>query len=127
MNRERGATRADVAHLKDGDEVEFVFVIDGEPRRVTATAYPGVKGCLAAAGWIIRDRDGNPHQYLIEVISPQPPAPVGQRRRSPYGVEVILGDDETDLSPWIVYRGGAIRERRWMSDDEVLDWEIISN
>ena len=57
----------------------------------------------------------------IELAEPEPP--VGQRRRSPSGVEVIKTDD----SPaWRKYRRGS-SPYFWFSDDEVADWEVITD
>ena len=56
----------------------------------------------------------------IELAEPEPP--VGQRRRSPSGVEVIMTDDMVD--PWRNYRGpGPAR----FTDAEVADWEVITD
>lgn len=51
------------------------------------------------------------------------PAPVGQRRRSPHGVEVIKTDDGPNS--WRRYRGKAYLS--WFIDAEVTDWEIITD
>ena len=55
---------------------------------------------------------------------PTPAAPVGQRRRSPEGVEVIKTDDGT-TDPWRKYRGKP--GPTWFADDEVADWEVITD
>ena len=47
--------------------------------------------------------------FLGVELAPEPATPVGQRRRSPSGVEVIKG-----LSPHI-----------WYLDADVADWEVI--
>ena len=54
---------------------------------------------------------------------PEPAAPVGQRRRSPEGTEVIKTDDGT-TDPWRRYRGPG---PAWFTDDEVADWEVITD
>ena len=56
----------------------------------------------------------------IELAEPEPP--VGQRRRSPSGVEVIMTDDMVD--PWRNYRGPG---PAWFTDAEVADWEVITD
>ena len=58
----------------------------------------------------------------IELAEPEPP--VGQRRRSPSGVEVIKTDDMTRLT-WRKYRGGP--GPTWFTDGEVADWEVITD
>ena len=55
----------------------------------------------------------------IELAEPEPP--VGQRRRSPDGVEVIKTDVET-TDPWRRYRGTSLA---WFTDAEVSDWIVI--
>ena len=57
----------------------------------------------------------------IELAEPEPP--VGQRRRSPSGVEVIKTDD--DSLAWRKYRGSS--PDVWFTDDEVADWEVITD
>ena len=57
----------------------------------------------------------------IELADPEPP--VGQRRRSPGGVEVVKTDVET-TDPWRRYRGPSLA---WFTDDEVADWEVITD
>ena len=55
---------------------------------------------------------------------PAPAAPVGQRRRSPSGVEVVKTDDG-DLQAWRRYRGSS--PDFWFTDGEVADWEVITD
>jgi hypothetical protein len=58
-----------------------------------------------------------------EPDEPEPETPVGQRRRSPDGAEVIKTDDlATD--PWRRYRGPC---PAWFTDDEVAGWEVITD
>ena len=66
----------------------------------------------------------------IELAEPEPP--VGQRRRSPSGVEVIKTDDDSlviktddDSLAWRKYRGSS--PDVWFDDDEVADWEVITD
>ena len=59
----------------------------------------------------------------IELAEPEPETPVGQRRRSPDGVEVIKTDDGTNS--WRRYRGKAYLS--WFTDAEVADWEVITD
>ena len=54
---------------------------------------------------------------------PAPAAPVGQRRRSPEGVEVVKTDDEGILR-WRRYVGAG---ETWFSDDGVADWEVVTD
>ena len=56
----------------------------------------------------------------IELAEPEPP--VGQRRRSTSGVEVIMTDDMVD--PWRNYRGPG---PGWFTDAEVADWEVLTD
>ena len=58
----------------------------------------------------------------IELAEPEPP--VGQRRRSPSGVEVVKTDDDDSLD-WRKYRGSS--PDVWFDDDEVADWEVITD
>ncbi len=57
---------------------------------------------------------------------PAPAAPVGQRRRSPEGVEVIRTFDGTHEQLWRVYRAEELCDL-WRSDVEVADWEIVTD
>ena len=57
----------------------------------------------------------------IELAEPEPP--VGQRRRSPDGVEVIKTDDGTNS--WRRYRGKACLS--WFTGAEVAGWEVITD
>ena len=60
--------------------------------------------------------------FLGIELTPEPVTPVGQRRRSPSGVEVIMTDDMVD--PWRNYRGPG---PAWFTDAEVADWEVITD
>ena len=55
--------------------------------------------------------------FLGIELAPEPTLPVGQRRRSPGGVEVVKTDDGT-TDPWRRYRGPG---PAWFTDDEVAD------
>lgn len=57
---------------------------------------------------------------------PAPAAPVGQRRRSPEGVEVIRTFDGTNEQLWRVYRAEELCDL-WRSDVDVVDWEVITD
>ena len=61
--------------------------------------------------------------FLGIELAPEPATPVGQRRRSPSGAEVIKTDD--DSLPWRKYRGSS--PDVWFDDDEVADWEVITD
>ena len=60
----------------------------------------------------------------IELAEPEPETPVGQRRRSPDGVEVIKTDDGMAYR-WRKYRGRP--GPAWFIDVEVADWEVITD
>ena len=60
--------------------------------------------------------------FLGIELAPEPMFPVGQRRRSPDGTEVVKSDD--DSLPWRKYRRGVSPDF-WFGDDEVADWEVI--
>ncbi len=60
----------------------------------------------------------------IELAEPEPETPVGQRRRSPDGVEVVKTDDGMAY-PWRKYRGRP--GPAWFIDDEVADWQIVTD
>ena len=62
-------------------------------------------------------------EFLGIELAPEPTLPVGQRRRSPDGVEVVKTDVET-TDPWRRYRGTSLA---WFTDDEVADWEVITD
>ena len=62
-------------------------------------------------------------EFLGIELAPEPTLPVGQRRRSPGGTEVIKTDDGT-TDPWRRYRGPC---PAWRSDVEVADWEVITD
>ena len=61
--------------------------------------------------------------FLGIELAPDPMPPVGQRRRSPEGVEVIKTDD--DSLAWRKYRGSS--PDVWFTDDEVADWGVITD
>ena len=61
--------------------------------------------------------------FLGIELAPEPTLPVGQRRRSPSGVEVIKTDDLVD--PWRKYQGKS--RLSWFADDDVADWEVITD
>ncbi len=61
--------------------------------------------------------------FLGIELAPEPTLPVGQRRRSPGGVEAIKTDyGMTD--PWRKYRGPG---PTWFTDAEVADWEVLTD
>ena len=62
--------------------------------------------------------------FLGIELAPEPTPPVGQRRRSPGGVEVVKTDDWT-TSPWCRYRGKAFLS--WFTGAEVAGWEVITD
>ena len=59
----------------------------------------------------------------IELAEPEPEIPVGQRRRSPDGGEVVK-TDAWPTTPWWKYRGPVAT---WFTDNEVADWEVITD
>lgn len=61
--------------------------------------------------------------FLGIKLAPEP-APVGQRRRSPNGVEVVKTDAAVAY-PWRKYRGR--HGSAWFIDAEVADWEVITD
>ena len=61
--------------------------------------------------------------FLGIELAPEPTLPVGQRRRSPGGVEVIKTDDGTNS--WRRYRGKACLS--WFTGAEVAGWEVITD
>ena len=63
-------------------------------------------------------------EFLGIELATEPTPPVGQRRRSPGGVEVVKTDDGT-TSPWCRYRGRP--GRAWFVDAEVAGWEVITD
>ena len=63
--------------------------------------------------------------FLGIELAPEPVTPVGQRRRSPSGVEVVkTGDGFKD--PWRKYQGRDPGPT-WFADDKVADWEVITD
>ena len=63
--------------------------------------------------------------FLGVELAPEPVTPVGQRRRSPSGVEVVkTGDGFKD--PWRKYQGRDPGPT-WFADDKVADWEVITD
>ena len=61
--------------------------------------------------------------FLGIELAPEPATPVGQRRRSPEGVEVIKTDD--GLLAWRKYRGPG--PDVWFDDAEVAGWEVLTD
>ena len=63
--------------------------------------------------------------FLGIELAPEPATPVGQRRRSPSGVEVVkTGDGFKD--PWRKYQGRDPGPT-WFADDKVAGWEVITD
>ena len=75
-------------------------------------------------------------EFLGIELAPEPTLPVGQRRRSPEGVEVVKTDDGT-TDPWRRYRGPGPAWRSdvevadpgpaWFTDAEVAGWQIVTD
>ena len=63
--------------------------------------------------------------FLGIELAPEPVTPVGQRRRSPSGAEVVK-TDVWAANPWRRYRGGKVSSS-WYTDAEVADWEVITD
>ena len=66
--------------------------------------------------------------FLGIELAPEPATPVGQRRRSPSGVEVVKTDAWTPNN-WWKYRGAPYRVNpgpSWFTDAEVSDWDVIA-
>ena len=63
--------------------------------------------------------------FLGIELAPEPATPVGQRRRSPSGVEVVKTDNGF-TEPWRKYRGRNPGPT-WFADVEVADWEVITD
>ena len=61
--------------------------------------------------------------FLGIELAPEPATPVGQRRRSPSGVEVVKTDGRL-TNPWRRYLGPG---PAWLTDDEVADWEVVTD
>ena len=61
--------------------------------------------------------------FLGIELAPEPTLPVGQRRRSPEGVEVIKTDGVSALC-WQRYAGVG---KTWFSDDAIADWQIVTD
>lgn len=59
----------------------------------------------------------------IELAEPEPETPVGQRRRSPDGIEVVKTDGVSALC-WQRYAGVG---KVWFSYDAIADWEVITD
>ena len=63
--------------------------------------------------------------FLGIELAPEPEPPVGQRRRSPSGVEAVKTDNGF-TEPWRKYRGRNLGPT-WFADVEVADWEVITD
>ena len=66
--------------------------------------------------------------FLGIELAPEPATPVGQRRRSPSGVEVVKTDAWASNN-WWKYRGTPYRVNpgpSWFTDAEVSDWDVIA-
>ena len=62
--------------------------------------------------------------FLGIELAPEHETPVGQRRRSPGGTEVIKTPDGMILR-WRRYGGAGVGT--WFTDAEVVDWEVITD
>ena len=63
--------------------------------------------------------------FLGIELAPEPVTPVGQRRRSPDGAEVIKTTSGS-TNPWRKYLSRNPGPA-WFTDDEVADWEVITD
>ena len=63
--------------------------------------------------------------FLGIELAPEPVTPVGQRRRSPSGAEVIKTTSGT-TNPWRKYLSRNPGPA-WFTDGEVADWEVITD
>ena len=63
--------------------------------------------------------------FLGIELAPEPATPVGQRRRSPSGAEVVKTDDGS-TNPWRKYLSRNPGPA-WFTDGEVADWEVITD
>ena len=66
--------------------------------------------------------------FLGIELAPEPETPVGQRRRSPGGTEVVKTDAGMTNS-WRKYRSNPCRVNpgpSWFTDAEVSDWDVIA-
>ena len=72
--------------------------------------------------------DGPDAQTLADFLgielAPEPATPVGQRLRSPSGVEVVKTDNGF-TEPWRKYRGKS--GPFWFFDEDVAGWEVITD
>ena len=63
--------------------------------------------------------------FLGIELAPEPVTPVGQRRRSPSGAEVIKTTSGS-TNPWRKYLSRNPGPA-WFTDGEVADWEVITD
>ena len=63
--------------------------------------------------------------FLGIELAPEPATPVGQRRRSPSGAEVIKTTSGS-TNPWRKYLSRNPGPA-WFTDGEVADWEVITD
>lgn len=79
MTHPHGLTRADVAHLKAGDEVTLTIAFGEKNERqatLTGELYKqSGEDALYFLDWFVIYSDGEPDQVLVEVVSPRPPVP----------------------------------------------------
>ena len=96
------------------EEVAEAFA-ESDPARLREELIQVAALCVS---WVekLDDRAAEPEP------EPEPEPPVGQRRRSPDGVEVIKTEDGTTI-PWRRYRGKT--GRCWFADAEVAGWEVV--
>lgn len=120
-------TAADIAQLKEGDEVTARFA--GDDFTLSGSGrLRAIGGGLALGSMGVRYGDGDPGASLVELTYPTPPAtpcPVGQRRRSPGGMKAIRTGEVGQKHKWFIYENRAAYG--WMADDDVADWEVIAD
>ena len=112
------------------DGVEVIKTDDGTNswRRYRGKAFLSWFTGAEVAGWeVITDAPPSANSVVdflgIELAEPEPETPVGQRRRSPDGVEVVKTDGVSALC-WQRYAGVG---KAWFSYDAIADWQIVTD
>ena len=132
----KNPTSADLAHLKEGDEVDVSFIAVPFPVRLQ-TRLTDHGGDLRAGGWTVRSTSGAAGPVLLALHSPLPPAPgpppVGQCRRGPDADREIIADQVIPryamLDLWAALQGDVLEFEAWRDSctygeawAQLVDW-----
>ena len=123
----KNPTNTDLAHLKEGDEVDVSFIAVPFPVRLQ-TRLTDHDGNLRAREWTVRFSSGAAGPVLLALHSPLPPAPepppVGQCRRGPDADREIIADQVIPRYAMLDLWAAKWQRRKWAATHETPFWCI---